>query len=112
MKYLDWTSRFFTTTKGQILRLLRRPPKTVNDLADALEITDNAVRAQLATLERDGLVQRTVYAEVPPRVEYSLTPLGRSLYELLATIREWSNNNVGEIIASQQQYDAQTSSRK
>ena len=59
------------------------------------------------SLERDGLVQRTVYAEVPPRVEYALTPLGRNLYELITTIREWSNANVQDIIAAQQQYDAQ-----
>lgn len=59
----------------------------------------------LRRLERDGLVQRTVYAEVPPRVEYTLTSLGRGLRELIAPIRAWSNVYVKDIIAAQQQYD-------
>ena len=51
------------------------------------------------------MVQRTVYAEVPPRVEYALTPLGRSLRELIAPMREWSSVHVKHIIAAQRQYD-------
>ena len=70
-------------------------------------ISQKMLTHTLRRLERDGLVQRTVYAEVPPRVEYALTPLGRSLYELMATIREWSNANVKDVIAAQQQYDTQ-----
>ena len=70
-------------------------------------ISQKMLTQTLRSLERDGLVQRTVYAEVPPRVEYALTPLGRNLYELITTIREWSNANVQDIIAAQQQYDAQ-----
>jgi predicted ArsR family transcriptional regulator len=48
--------RFFTTTRGKIVQLLRRGPMTVVELAEALELTDNAVRAHLAALERDGIV--------------------------------------------------------
>lgn len=48
--------RFFTTTRGKIVQLLRRGPMTVIELAEALELTDNAVRAHLAALERDGIV--------------------------------------------------------
>jgi DNA-binding HxlR family transcriptional regulator len=70
-------------------------------------ISQKMLAQTLRSLERDGLVQRTVYAEVPPRVEYALTPLGRSLYELIAAIREWSNANVKDVIAAQQQYDTQ-----
>lgn len=44
---------------------------------------------QLRELEEDGLVKRTVYAEVPPRVEYELTPFGRSLEPVLMGLREW-----------------------
>ena len=50
--------RFFTSTRGKIITLLRRASRTVDELAQALDLTDNAVRAQLAALERDGLVQR------------------------------------------------------
>ena len=49
--------RFFDTTRGRIVRLLRRATHTVDELASALGLTDNAVRAHLATLERDGLVR-------------------------------------------------------
>ena len=48
--------RFFTTTRGKIVQLLRRGPMTVIEMAEALELTDNAVRAHLAALERDGIV--------------------------------------------------------
>lgn len=51
-----WDQRFFATTRGQVLLLLRRGVATVDDLARELDLTDNAVRAHLAALERDGLV--------------------------------------------------------
>ena len=50
--------RFFASTRGQIITLLRRSSRTVDELAQALDLTDNAVRMHLATLERDGLVQQ------------------------------------------------------
>jgi len=53
-----WRNRFFKTTRGRLVALLRRGQLTVEELAAALGITDNAVRAQLATLERDGLVEQ------------------------------------------------------
>jgi predicted ArsR family transcriptional regulator len=53
-----WDQRFFSSTRGQVVTLLRRGPTTVEALARALELTDNAVRAHLAALERDGLVEQ------------------------------------------------------
>jgi predicted ArsR family transcriptional regulator len=50
--------RFFGSTRGRLVRLLRGAARTVEELAAALALTDNAVRAHLATLERDGLVQQ------------------------------------------------------
>ena len=44
---------------------------------------------QLRELERDGIISRTVYAEVPPRVEYALTPLGESMRPIAAAMRTW-----------------------
>src|SRR5260370_41843880 len=58
MARLNWNHRFLTSTRGRILTLLRRERRTVDDLADELTLTDNAVRAHLATLERDGLVRQ------------------------------------------------------
>lgn len=51
-----WNQRFLSSTRGQIILLLRRKSRTVEGLAQELRLTDNAVRAHLATLERDGLV--------------------------------------------------------
>jgi DNA-binding HxlR family transcriptional regulator len=56
----------------------------------------------LRSLERDGLVRRRVYAEVPPRVEYSLTRLGRSLQEPLAAVQQWAEQHVGAVMANRE----------
>ncbi|WP_435839775.1 winged helix-turn-helix transcriptional regulator [Streptomyces canus] len=55
-------------------------------------ITPKVLTQRLRQLERDGLVHRTYHAEVPPRVEYEITELGRSLAPLFATLAEWSPN--------------------
>jgi DNA-binding HxlR family transcriptional regulator len=56
----------------------------------------------LRSLERDGLIRRRVYAEVPPRVEYSLTQLGRSLREPLGAVQQWAEQHVGAVMASRE----------
>jgi predicted ArsR family transcriptional regulator len=56
MRRIAWDTRFFATTRGRVLALLRREPQTIDDLAMQLEITDNAVRSHIAALERDGFV--------------------------------------------------------
>jgi predicted ArsR family transcriptional regulator len=58
MKSQKWRQRLLKSTRGQILALLRIENRTVNELAAALNLTDNAVRAHLLSLERDGLVQQ------------------------------------------------------
>ena len=59
MKHIGWRERLFKSTRGKILELLRTQECTVNDLAEALHLTDNAVRAHLASLERDRLVAQS-----------------------------------------------------
>lgn len=54
-------------------------------------ISERMLALQLKGLEQDGLVSRTVYPEVPPRVEYELTPLGRSMKPVLKSIDEWGD---------------------
>jgi predicted ArsR family transcriptional regulator len=54
----QWNKRLLTSTRGKILALLRTDDRTVSELASQLKVTDNAVRAQLLTLERDGLVRQ------------------------------------------------------
>lgn len=58
MALSPWQQRFFASTRGRIVALLRRTSRTVDELAQALDLTDNAVRAHLAALERDGLVHQ------------------------------------------------------
>lgn len=67
--------RFLVGTRGQIITLLRRSSRTVNELADALDLTDNAVRVHLTTLERDGLVQQhgVRRGSRKPAIVYDLT---------------------------------------
>ena len=72
--------------------------------ADRRDFAKNA-DPNAAPLERDGLVQRTVYAEVPPRVEYALTPLGQTLCAPLAALRTWAETNITAVQAAQQRYD-------
>lgn len=70
-------------------------------------ISQKMLTQTLRNLERDGLVTRTVYPEVPPRVEYALTPLGETLVMPLTAIRHWAETHIGEVVTAQQDYDQQ-----
>jgi DNA-binding HxlR family transcriptional regulator len=59
----------------------------------------------LRDLERDGLVSRTVYPEVPPHVEYALTELGRTLAEAIGALRIWAEAHIEAVTAAQECYD-------
>ncbi len=74
--------RFFTSTRGQIVALLRRIGHTVDELAQALKLTDNAIRSHLATLERDGLVRQSGERRSggKPAYIYELTPEAQQLF--------------------------------
>ena len=82
MSLSNWNQRFFTSTRGQIITLLRRLGRTVDDLAQELDLTDNAVRAHLTTLERDGFViQRGLRrGSGKPSFVYELTPEAEYLF--------------------------------
>ena len=69
-------------------------------------ISQKMLTQTLRSLERDGLVRRTAYPVVPPRVEYELTPLGQSLTEPIAAIGAWAERHLDEILLARQQYDA------
>ncbi len=61
------------------------------------EISSKVLTASLRSMEEDGIVTRTVYAEVPPRVEYALSELGESMRPVLDTMREWGNAYKGAV---------------
>lgn len=68
-------------------------------------ISQKMLTQTLRSLERDGLVQRTVYPVVPPRVEYALTPLGECLTVPLEAIAIWAECHMGDIAEARRQYD-------
>lgn len=70
-------------------------------------ISQRMLTVTLRSLERDGLVSRRMYPEVPPRVEYSLTPLGATLRGIVGELVEWSQAHLPEIDAARERYDAQ-----
>lgn len=68
-------------------------------------VSQKMLTQTLRKLERDGLVERHVYPVVPPKVEYSLTPLGQTLTQLLAAICQWAEVHLDEIEAARTRYD-------
>ncbi|MGN7293016.1 winged helix-turn-helix transcriptional regulator [Rhizobium sp. SAFR-030] len=60
-----------------------------------VNVTPRMLTNQLRELESDGLIERKVYAQVPPKVEYSLSPLGRSMEPILLSLKAWGDANIG-----------------
>ncbi len=77
-----WDRRFFSSTRGRIVLLLRRASATVDDLATALGLTDNAVRSHLTALERDGLIEQISLrpSGAKPAYVYALTQEAEALF--------------------------------
>jgi DNA-binding HxlR family transcriptional regulator len=73
-------------------------------------ISQKMLTQTLRSLERDGLVRRTVYPVVPPKVEYTLTPVGETLIEPLAVIAAWAEEHMGEILEARQRHDEMNAS--
>lgn len=82
MKKSKLDKRFFASTRGRLVTLLRGATKTVNELAKELELTDNAVRAHLLSLERDGLIRQSGIQRGTrkPHFAYELTPEAEHLF--------------------------------
>jgi len=69
------------------------------------DISQKMLTQTLRSLERDGLVRRTVYPVVPPKVEYALTPLGETLTEPLAAVAAWAECHMDEIVRARYDHD-------
>ncbi|MBQ8913280.1 MAG: helix-turn-helix transcriptional regulator [Lachnospiraceae bacterium] len=75
-----------------IIRNLLNRPWRFNELHKSLEgISQKVLTESLRSMEADGIVTRTVYAEVPPRVEYALSELGESLRPIINSMADWGN---------------------
>ena len=79
--------------KLKILWIISQRPHRFNELQKELaQITTRTLTVQLRQLERDGMIAKTVYAEVPPHVEYALTPLGKSVLPVLHSLCEYGRS--------------------
>ncbi|CAM5337549.1 MULTISPECIES: winged helix-turn-helix transcriptional regulator [Streptomyces] len=86
---------------GMVIRCLEGGPRRFGELRIPLKaVTPKVLSETLRAMERDGLVIRTAYDENPPRVEYALTPLGRTLIPLLDAARAWSETHLPALLAA------------
>jgi len=90
-----------------IVGYLKRKTMRFNELRHAIGgISQRMLTLTLRNLERDGLVTRTVYPEIPPRVEYELTELGRTLTEPLDALWNWAAEHQDAVGIARRDYDA------
>jgi DNA-binding HxlR family transcriptional regulator len=89
-----------------VIAVLGEGPKRFNELKRMIEgISQRMLTLTLRGLERDGLVRRTVYATVPPRVEYILTPLGRTLLEPVTALGKWAQRHSRDMQRAREAFD-------
>ena len=89
-----------------VIQVLGDGPVRFSELRKMVNVVTPKVLTQtLRALERDGLITRTVYAQVPPRVEYQLTALGESLLRPLTMLRHWAESHVPTILEARDAYD-------
>jgi DNA-binding HxlR family transcriptional regulator len=72
---------------------------------DITGISPKVLTQKLRELERDGIITRKIYASVPLKVEYNLTPLGKTLISLLNSIRVWAESHIESMLEAQVEYD-------
>lgn len=90
-----------------VVSLLGPGPRRFNELRRSIgAISQRMLTLTLRNLERDGLVERTVFPTVPPQVEYALTDLGRSLLGPLEAISRWAGEHLLQIEQARARYDA------
>lgn len=95
---------------GMVGRCLEGGPRRFTELRVPLRaVTPKVLSETLRAMERDGLLTRTPYDENPPRVEYALTPLGRTLIPLLDAARAWSETHLPQLLAARRAHERDAS---
>ncbi len=95
--------------RGTILFCLSKGPRRFNELRREIpSITQKMLTQELRSLERDGLVHREQFPEIPPRVEYSLTELGQSMMAIFKKIDQW-RPKLSKVMTARARYDKRTS---
>jgi DNA-binding HxlR family transcriptional regulator len=96
-----------------IVRLLGDGTKRFNEIKRAVGgISQRMLTLTLRGLERDGLIKRTMFPTIPPRVDYELTDLGRSLWAAVEPLGLWANNHVSDIHKSREKFDKKSKTGK
>lgn len=93
-----WSMLVLFTLEGQSSIRFKELQRGIPDISQKI------LTATLKMLEADGLINREVFPEVPPRVEYSLTEKGKSLLPLIDALLSWATDNMEDIIASRTQF--------
>jgi DNA-binding HxlR family transcriptional regulator len=89
-----------------IIATLADGPRRYSQLAARIDgISPKMLTQTLRGLERDGMISRTVFPEVPPRVEYDLTGLGRSLLGLVSGMSAWAEEHIDDVVGARVAYD-------
>ncbi|MEV6592174.1 winged helix-turn-helix transcriptional regulator [Streptomyces acidicola] len=105
--------RFADKWASLILHCLEHGPRRFSELRVPLRrVTPKMLTRSLRGLQRDGLISRTVHPGPVPRVEYALTPLGRSALDLFYTVTAWTGQHWDELIEAREAYDAATAARE
>lgn len=91
---------------AMILIALSSSPLRFGELRDAVDgISGKVLADTLRDLERDGIVERRAYDEMPPRVEYELTSLGQTLREPLTALGRWAEQHIEDVLSARDSYD-------
>ncbi len=100
-------NRIGDTWSVLIVVLLADGTRRYSELAAEIHgVSPKMLTQTLRGLERDGLISRTVHPVVPPRVDYALTELGRSLHGLVEGLEKWAEANIEEVVEARAAYDA------
>ncbi|MBE9604129.1 helix-turn-helix transcriptional regulator [Acetobacteraceae bacterium H6797] len=95
-----------------IIAMLKDGPVRFNELRRRIDgISQRMLTINLRGLERDGLVKRTMFPSIPPRVEYELTDIGRTLLVPVTALVTWANSNQASIQTARARYDAANEAR-
>jgi DNA-binding HxlR family transcriptional regulator len=89
-----------------VVTLLREERLRFNEIKRVAGISQKTLTLTLRELERDGFVSRTMYATIPPRVDYELTTLGRELLQLADSLRLFAARNAEQVLAARERFDA------
>lgn len=90
-----------------VIGTLHEGPRRFSEIARAVDgVSQKMLTQTLRALERDGMVTRTVYPEIPPHVEYALTDLGRSLRETVRHLELWATEHMDQVIEARRRAEA------